>query len=295
MKKLTIFLIAIFILILVEVRCQNINIEGHKQNIIILGKKSNTLEPNFIGTAFLVKIEDIFYLVTAKHVIVDLDSEGNLTNVVNDSLLYAAFYNKKEKVEIRYISEIKSSFNVDWIFHNDKNVDIAMIPFAVDIQHDKLRVIPETDFLDTKSLFETYDIYFISFQPGLTNFKYLSPIFRSGTIARINKDGTFYIDAFAFPGNSGSPLFLKSSFKRYDSNTINIGGDPIGGKFLGIVGAYLPYRDIAISLQTKKPRVIFEENTGLAKIWSVDFIKEIITAPNTINQIQNIKKNYSNK
>ena len=33
---------------------------------------------------------------------------------------------------------------------------------------------------------------------------------------------------------------------------------------------------MAISTQTGRPRVIFEENTGLSRVWSVPFIKEIL-------------------
>ncbi|GAG99454.1 unnamed protein product, partial [marine sediment metagenome] len=48
------------------------------------------------------------------------------------------------------------------------------------------------------------------------------------------------------------------------------------GKFIGIIGEYIPYREIAISTQTGRPRVIFEENTGLSRVWSVPFIREIL-------------------
>ena len=63
----------------------------------------------------------------------------------------------------------------------------------------------------------------------------------------LQNDKTILIDAFAFPGNSGSPVFLKSSPIRYDTNTFNIGGDELGDKFIGIIGAYIPYEDVAVS------------------------------------------------
>jgi hypothetical protein len=47
---------------------------------------------------------------------------------------------------------------------------------------------------------------------------------------------------------------------------------------IGIVQAYVPYQDVAVSLQTARPRVIFEENTGLAAVHPVDFIAETIAA-----------------
>jgi len=45
---------------------------------------------------------------------------------------------------------------------------------------------------------------------------------------------------------------------------------------IGMVSGYVPYQDVAYSLQTKRPRVIFEENTGLAVVVPVDRIAEVV-------------------
>jgi hypothetical protein len=42
------------------------------------------------------------------------------------------------------------------------------------------------------------------------------------------------------------------------------------------VQSYVPYQDLAVSLQTKRPRVVFEENSGLAAVHPVDLIEETI-------------------
>lgn len=47
---------------------------------------------------------------------------------------------------------------------------------------------------------------------------------------------------------------------------------------IGIVKSYIPFQDVAISQQTKRPRVIFEENSGLANVETVDKILETIEA-----------------
>ena len=171
---------------------------------------------------------------------------------------------------------MKRKFGVDWVFHKNAEVDIAIIPFGLDPQKDDVKVIPDNLFLPPDRLFELYDVFFMSYQPGVKFEERVSPIFRSGTISIINEDKTFYVDASAFPGNSGSPVFLKPSPIRFDEKGISIGGDQLGGKFIGIIGEYIPYTEIAISIQTERPRVIFEENTGLSKVWSVAFIREII-------------------
>ena len=149
-------------------------------------------------------------------------------------------------------------------------------------------MISDNLFLDTKRLFELYDIFFLSYQPGIRIENKLTPIIRSGTISLINNDKTFYIDASAFPGNSGSPVFLKPSPIRFDAKGISLGGDVLGGKFIGIIGEYLTYREVAISEQTGRPRVIFEENTGLSKVWSVSFINEIIDSKEFQKQLDKL-------
>jgi len=47
---------------------------------------------------------------------------------------------------------------------------------------------------------------------------------------------------------------------------------------IGIVQGYLPYEDVAVSTQTKRPRVIFQENSGLAVVHPIDCIDETVRA-----------------
>ena len=147
-------------------------------------------------------------------------------------------------------------------------------------------------FLLPDRIFELYDVFFLSYQPGIEPKINISPVIRSGIISMINNDKSFYIDASAFPGNSGSPVFLKPSPIRFDEKGgISIGGASLGGKFIGIVGEYVPYREYAVSLQTGRLRVMFEENTGLSKVWSVEFIKEIIDSDTFKEQLNKMLSN----
>jgi hypothetical protein len=103
-------------------------------------------------------------------------------------------------------------------------------------------------------------------------------IARKGTIARIRDvlAGTtkeFLIDAFTFPGNSGGPVMTKPEM-------VSIQGTPaVGSAYLiGLVKSYIPYTDVAISIQTDRPRVTFEENSGLTAVLPIDFVEETIQA-----------------
>jgi hypothetical protein len=256
-----------------------------KKTIVFLGKTTEEGKIQFYATGFLVNIHNIFHLVTTKHVVVD-----PRTGKFVDSRMLAFFNLKDGKIGSRSLDEIKKNFAVNWIFHENKDVDIAIIPFGLDPQKDDVKTIPENLFLNTDRVFELYDVFFLSYQPSIQPQKRISPVIRSGTISVINDDKTFYIDASAFPGNSGSPVFLKPSPIRFDEGGISIGGDPLGGKFVGIIGEYLPYQEVAISTQTGRPRVVFEENTGLSKVWSVTFIREIVESDTFKQQLNKVVK-----
>jgi hypothetical protein len=245
-------------------------IEQIKKTIVFIGRVNKDKKPQFYATGALILIQKIFHLITAKHVIYDLKSKS----FKDDAAL--VFLNSKDRnIMPCPINEVKNKYKVNWIFHPDEKVDIAIIPFGLSSTAD-VKTIPEDLFLTIDRLFELYDIFFLSYQPGIEPQGKISPVIRSGSISLISDDKTFYIDGAAFPGNSGSPVFLKPSPIRFDEQEISIGGDKLGGKFIGIIGEYIPYREVAISVQTQRPRVVFEENTGLSKVWSVAFIKEII-------------------
>jgi hypothetical protein len=169
------------------------------------------------------------------------------------------FFNSIDgSIQARSLDDFKNNFGLRWIFHNNREVDIGMIPFPVDLEHDDLKTVPDNLFLSSDNYYEIYDVFFLSYQPGINVQRKISPIIRSETISLMNDDNTFFIDA-AFPGNSGSPVFLKPSTMTYGKN----GTSHVSGGFIEIIGEYLPYREKAVSLQTGRVRIVFEENTGL--------------------------------
>ena len=51
-----------------------------------------------------------------------------------------------------------------------------------------------------------------------------------------------------------------------------------------MVSSYLPYREVAVSQQTGRPRMIFEENSGLGVVVPFNVIEETIEfAVNKLN------------
>lgn len=256
-----------------------------KKTVVFLGNIDSEGKPQPYATGFLVAVQNIYHLVTAAHVVRDIKS-GKL---LDDEML--AFFNLKDgRVTSRSIKQIKGTFEVNWIFHQKGEVDIAMIPFGLVPEKDDVKVIPDKLFLLPDKLFELYDVFFLSYQPGFKFQERVVPIIRSGTISIINEDKTFHVDASAFPGNSGSPVFLKPMPIKFDEKGISISPDELGGKFIGIIGEYITYQEAAVSTQTGRTRIIFEENTGLSKVWSVTFIREILESDSFKEQLNRLIK-----
>jgi hypothetical protein len=84
---------------------------------------------------------------------------------------------------------------------------------------------------------------------------------------------SFMIDSFVFPGNSGGPVIL-----RPDLFAIQGTKSHTSAALIGVVTDYRPYTDVAISPQTNRARILFEENSGLADVLPIDFVEETIKA-----------------
>ena len=173
-----------------------------------------------------------------------------------------------------------------WIFHPDPDVDVAVLLIdaiggsfeGAEMSFMTPAQIGSVELLRRIAFSEGNEILVLGFPMGLAGQEQNYVIARQGIIARINDmlDGqskSFLIDSSIFPGNSGGPVVAKPTFTSFGGDTLPY------AKLIGMVSAYLPYTDIAYSLQTDPPtpRVIFQENSGLAEVVPVDAIQETIS------------------
>lgn len=172
-----------------------------------------------------------------------------------------------------------------WFAHPRAEVDIAVMPINFNLlsehkmkvgffSNDKLALT--IDGMKESGMTEGDFAYILGFPMGIVGEFRNTVIARGGNIARIRDtlskiNDNFLVDALIFPGNSGGPVINKPEITAIEGtegqNSANL---------IGIVHSYIPFIDVAISRQTGKPRVTFEENSGLAQIHPVDFINEAV-------------------
>jgi hypothetical protein len=212
------------------------------------------------------------YLVTNRHVF----EKQTLMSARLD-------YEKGGTEEFKF--SLKQNNKLLWTGHPDQNIDIAILPIRPDFLNEKKTKYSffqsDDNVLNSKSALENGisegdGIFLLGYPMGHIGKKQNYVLVREGNIARIRDclqegEKTFIANILNFPGNSGGPLITKP-------DVVAITGTKVYSKssLLGVTSAYIPYQDIAISQQTGRPRIIFEENSGLAIAYTVDCILETI-------------------
>lgn len=220
--------------------------------IIEKNKQNNTEKHISIGTGFLILSKNKhLILMTAKHVILD-----KKTGSIKNNLAYRL--NDKEGDSLLVREEELGRLNIgSWFLSGDRDLACRFIYFAK--TSDLVAISKDSFLIEQESIKAGTPILMLGFPLGLRSEKYALPITRSGVMARVDSDN-FIVDVNFYPGNSGGPIIYVPALKLgrgLNSNLIN------EEKLLGLAVEYISYIDTAFSLQTERPRVTFEENSGL--------------------------------
>ena len=171
-----------------------------------------------------------------------------------------------------------------WHAHPDPGVDVAVTSLNLRLLDERSIqysfFIEKDHALTTKQaedagIAEGDGVFALGFPMGNVGKERNYVVVRQGAIARIRDlfagaVNEFLIDAVVFPGNSGGPVLSRPEITSI-SGTQSVSGSWL----LGMVSAYLPYQDIAYSKQTQRPRIIFEENSGLASVVPIQFVLDV--------------------
>lgn len=239
---------------------------------------TNQDQHNWVGTGFIVgrpfvddKGNKLYhtFLVTNKHV---LEHKPNIT---------LRFNSLEDNPPLDYTFDLEQNGQKIWVGHTSQEIDIAVFYINPNIlksdsaQFKFFRMdehVMSVENMKDSGVSEGDGIFVLGFPMGIVGPQKKHVIARTGAIARIRdviegQQSPYLIDASVFPGNSGGPVVI-----RPEAMAIQ-GTEAISNAALiGIVKSYVPYKDVAISQQTGNPRVMFEENSGLALVETVDNI-----------------------
>jgi S1-C subfamily serine protease len=216
-----------------------------------------------LGTGTLVTDLRHVYSVTARHVVRGQDS------------IIVGLLQKDGGVKLVTLG----IGHMDFVFPASDSVDLAMacLPSNAVDANLAVSVFSKYSSVPPESLAPGLPVLSVGFPLGLgaqTN----TPAVKAGIVALVPPgNDSFYIDSNLFPGNSGGPVVTTISQVNlaHESVTITAGESPV---LLGIASHTLTYTETAVSAQTRRPRVVFEENSGLAVVVSAARIWRLVEA-----------------
>jgi len=209
------------------------------------------------------------------------------------------FYNNKTKEYVKEVlfrlntTESKSHhfkvslLNADgkptWSMHDNENVDLAVLPINADAMT-KAKIdfyfFRENDLFfakdfSTKNISTGDGLFVLGFPMSISGKAKNFVIVRQGIIARVDEEvleeGFYYIDASAYPGNSGGPVIVKPEIVSIQGTASNNSAG-----LIGVISSGETYSDVAVSQQTGEAKVIFTEQTGLVRVVPIERIYEIV-------------------
>lgn len=250
--------------------------------VVAIGVDQSKDEKHWIGTGFIVGRKETdnptlstHYIVTNKHVIKNQKYVYVRFNSLGGSLV------KDYRIDL-YDEDGKQLFTP----HPHEKTDVIA-----------LQILPQT-LINDKSIWGSFDledhaltldkmkttgvqegslVYALGFPMDLVD-PIKVPICRLGCISRVSdafllkkKKPVFLVDAQTFPGNSGGPIISRPEYISIDGTPKNTSAN-----LIGILSAYIPYRETLYSGQTGNARMIQEENSGLTVVHPVERIQEVV-------------------
>jgi|694.fasta_scaffold94533_3 S1-C subfamily serine protease len=184
------------------------------ESVVSINIVNNSSSIVTIGSGFLISYKNLKYVITNKHVLQGINSF--LVNLSGST----------SKNNRHMIFKIGDGYEKS--YHPNPNVDLVAIEISIERNLEGAYYLPlertSLKIKDLKSMgvFEGDEIFIIGHPMNLTLENHLFPIVRSGVIAQISplyefesELKSFKLDCLAFPGNSGSPVYLKPQFVTY--------------------------------------------------------------------------------
>ena len=249
----------------------------YMDSVVCIGCKQNNTTI-WSGTGFIVAKEKNegevwLYLITNKHVVdgereiwiklhnftENRDVEICVPLVVNGQILYSAHPNCNIDIV---------AINLNGSYFKENNLSTGYI----DIEHNAM----DSQELREHGVSEGNIAYMLGYPMRLVNVNSKSPICRMGCIARMTKEqlaesNNILMDIQNFPGNSGSAVVLKPELTALEGTA-----NSPQSVLIGIIHSYIPYRERLLNLQTNEIVEERTENSGLANMHPVEYIRDVV-------------------
>jgi len=235
-----------------------------------------------IGTGFFVSDSAFLYLVTAGHVLSNI-------NYYSDTLLILSYPRNPSETKADTIKVILSTFKKEnrILYHN--NYDVVLLPFGKNVKVtfsgvtyfdgvyrygniSSINHFPIKEFKKFSEINIADECYLFGYpvsvgDPRDPQFIYSRPLVRKGIIAGKNLiKNTLIIDCPVFQGNSGGPVSVVQGLNLY---------------LVGLTIQFIPFLD---EWENRKFKGLYNtevENSGLGVVIPVDYILELIENFNT--------------
>lgn len=218
-----------------------------------------------VGTGFIVaSSRNHLMLISARHVVTD--AEGRLLG----DLAYRLNRPGGASLLIRD-TDLMHAGGGHWFVSQQDDIAARFLPVLAGAS---IKAIPLERFVDEAQVKAGTPLAALGFPLGLRSVDHAKPIARSGMIGRADP-ASLLADLFVFPGNSGGPVLYVPPLR--------VGGEAASDvvpheMLVGMVSSFISYNDIALSNQTRRPRVVFEENAGLANLVPAWVVRRFVTS-----------------
>ncbi len=214
-----------------------------------------------IGTGFFLEA-DRCYFVTSKHVIDEFD------------FIYLRV-NRNKKATFIYLNLVKNPPQ----YHENPSVDLAVIKIKKQKHVLNAGMMVGDEFQKTVPLCEGDDVFFVGLLPQVYGNLKNTPVVRKGSIALVtdepleDEDGGaapyFYIEANCYPGNSGSPVFLRLASMEDGQVTET-------NRYVLLLGVMYGYINDTQEIKSGRKKIDITENVHIALVSPAQGIIDII-------------------
>lgn len=238
------------------------------KSIIALGIKEDS-EKNIkiLGTGVLINFNNFVIITTLKSLIAKLLEFDDF---------YFFYFSIEGDIKSKKYSEIKDSIGLDWIYHPDEQVDLAVNFFPFDPKVDDIKIIPQKYFFLNRKIEIGTEIYFLSYlkDPFIPNS--VIPISRRGFISGKSKDMNYLLEMIVHEEDVGSPVFALPTFMTTSGRMIQTQSNI--PRLIGFIN-YGLNNNSDISL-------------NLSPLISISYLAEIFSSDQFLKIIENLNKPY---